>query len=324
MYVINARNVNDAYASGVRYILEHGTREKSRNGDVIVAPGPVCTVYARPRERVLFDASRDANPFFHLMEALWMLAGERAAAWPVKFNKQMAEYANDDGNYDGAYGYRWRKHFGIDQILWAIDHLLHNPESRRCVITMFDGFADRSDTSRDIPCNTHLYLDCRNHRLNMTVCNRSNDAIWGAYGANAVHFSMLQEVIAAGVSKPVGEYRQISNNLHIYTGIPKVWDAVQSLKYDNLYSRGLVQPWQLVRSTDAKLFLKECELFLSDPETPYHYDNQFFYYVARPVYMAWKEYKAGDYCAGAMSWADQIEAPDWRRACQDWLIRRQK
>jgi thymidylate synthase len=323
MHVINARNVNDAYAKGVQYLLTQGLKEKSRNGAVLVAPGPVCTVYDRPRERVLFDASRDANPFFHLMEALWMLAGERAAAWPVKFNKQMAEYANDDGNYDGAYGYRWRRHFDIDQVVWAVDHLKNDPASRRCVITMFDGFADRSANSRDIPCNTHLYLDCRGNRLNITVCNRSNDAVWGAYGANVVHFSMLQEVIAAGVSKPVGEYRQISNNLHIYTDIPKVWKAVQNQRPDDHYRTGLAHPWQLVRSTDVGMFLAECELFLQDPEAPYHYDNQFFYYVARPVYMAWKEYKAGDR-VHAESWASQIEASDWRQACQDWLGRRQK
>ena len=33
-------------------------------------------------------------------------------------------------------------------------------------------------------------------KLCMTVCNRSNDMLWGAYGANVVHMSMLQEFVA--------------------------------------------------------------------------------------------------------------------------------
>lgn len=318
---IKGRNVNDCYAVALTYLLTQGVHETSRNGRVLVAPEPVLTTYQRPLERVLFDPNRDANPFFHLMEAIWMLAGERAAAWPVHFNKQMAEYANDNGEYDGAYGYRWRRYFGLDQIKWAVEHLRSNPDSRRCVITMLDGFGDRSDTSKDIPCNTHLYLDCRGRKLNMTVCNRSNDAVWGCYGANAVHFSVLLEVIAAGVGIPVGEYRQFSNNLHIYTDIPKVVQAVHSVQVCDHYKTGDYPPFPLVKRYGT--FLNECEIFLAEPEAPYHYDNLFFYYVSRPMYLAWQEYKKGEF-RSALSWANQIEDQAWSLACDSWICRRIK
>lgn len=318
---IKGRNVNDCYDTAVRYLRREGVVESSRNGTVLVAPEPVTTTYTRPLERVLFDPSRDANPFFHLMEAIWMLAGERAAAWPVQFNKQMAEYARDDGTYEGAYGYRWRRHFGIDQIKWAVEHLRENPNSRRCVITMFDGFADRSNESKDIPCNTHIYLDTRWGRVNMTVCNRSNDAVWGCYGANAVHFSCLLEVIAAGLGLPVGEYRQFSNNLHIYTDIPKVYKAITGLQYLDLYEQQGFKPFPLVKNYGT--FLQECELFLKDPVTTYKYDNPFFYHVARLIYLAWQVYHEKD-IEGALAYLHDCEDHAWRYACISWILRRNK
>jgi hypothetical protein len=268
---------------------------------------------------VLFDTFRDANPFFHLMEAVWMLAGEKAAAWPVKFNKQMAEYASDDGNYEGAYGYRWRRHFGLDQVQWAVDHLRDDPTSRRCVITMFDGFGDRSTQSKDIPCNTHLYLSIVDGSLDMMVCNRSNDAVWGCYGANAVHFSVLQEVIAAGIGVPVGFYRQVSNNLHVYPDIPKVREALENTDYQDMYGMGL-SSFPLV--ADYGTFLAECERFVKDPYGV-QWNNPFFYYVARPMYLAWEAYKRKDY-VDAISWCEQIEDEAWQYACINWLVKRNK
>jgi hypothetical protein len=59
--VINARNVNDALPAGIAYLLEHGVREESRAGPVLVSPTPVTTVYERPQERVLFSPARNAG-----------------------------------------------------------------------------------------------------------------------------------------------------------------------------------------------------------------------------------------------------------------------
>lgn len=319
MFNIMARNVNDAYDVGVRRILEEGVGEPSRNGTVITLQEPTMIEYLRPTERVLFDPSRDANPFFHFMEAIWMLAGERAAAWPVKFNKQMAEYANDDGEYDGAYGYRWRNHFGIDQIPYVVEMLRADPTSRRAVIAMYDPRYEKAG-SKDIPCNTQIYFRIVSGKLCMTVTNRSNDAVWGAFGANAVHFSMLQEVVAAMVGVPVGAYYQFTNNLHIYTDIDKVWRAVNNLDYSNPYMTHEVEPYALVQYPDE--FLTDCELFLNNPSA-LNTTNPVFYDVARPMYLAWEEYKEGN-MNDALIWASEIAASDWQLACIQWLQRRLK
>ena len=319
MSQITVRNVNDAYEQGIRLVMREGTSGPSRNGEVVAMQEPVLIEYLNPRERVLFDPNRDANPFFHFMEAIWMLAGSREAAWPVKFNRQMEAYANADGYYDGAYGFRWRHHFCFDQIVYVAGMLRNDPYTRRAVIGMYDPrFED--DDSKDIPCNTQIFFRIVDYKLDMTVTNRSNDAVWGAFGANAVHFSMLQEVMAAMIGREVGHYFQFTNNLHIYTGIPKVRDSIMRLEYQNYYMTKEVEPFALVSNPGT--FLKDCENFIDNPFIVDN-TNPLFYYVARPMYMAWMAYKEGD-IGKAIAWCTDIEATDWRRACIEWLKRRQK
>ena len=92
MKVIEASSPDDALAQGMRHLLERGVREPSRVGEVLVAPAPVATVYRYPRARVSFSPVRDANPFFHVMEALWMLAGRNDVAFLAAYNQRMAEF----------------------------------------------------------------------------------------------------------------------------------------------------------------------------------------------------------------------------------------
>lgn len=122
------RNVNEAFNELVKGIAMGGDpafqtfpsrvvknyipteRKSSRVGDTLQVTEPVIVTYEKPRERVLFNAARDANPFFHLFESLWMLAGHNDVA-PLQFySSNIAEVASDDGKtFNGAYGYRWRQ-----------------------------------------------------------------------------------------------------------------------------------------------------------------------------------------------------------------------
>jgi len=66
----------------------------------------------------------------------------------------------------------------------------------------------------------------------MVVFNRSNDMVWGCYGANAVHFSFLHEFIGRSTGLPLGTYTQVSVNLHAYIDgkMGKVYERTQELK----------------------------------------------------------------------------------------------
>lgn len=353
MYHIQARNVNQALKQGLLHLFHDGIEEPSRNGPVLVAPGPVTTTYERPTERVLFSPQRNANPFFHMMEALWMLAGRNDLAWPVQFNKNFSGYSDDGETCWGAYGWRWQSFFGYDQLPEIVEELQRNPDSRRCVLSMWNAapspgsldvvrdtqWPSASDLHRaraggkDVPCNTHAYFDRRGPggALNMTVCNRSNDIIWGAYGANAVHFSVLQEFLAAAIGCPVGVYRQMSNNFHMYTELyPQIvtkgtmrelgGDAVFSDHYNHGEE---LTPMPLVNCGDITAWLVDLEDFMADPLGDVVYLDAFFDKVAAPMYIAWHEYKATNFHT-ALTAANHIAAPDWRLACVQWLERRKE
>ena len=245
MYSLKVRNVHEACIKLIPFIKKNGKEYSSKNGKVIRLTSPICVEYTNPTERFLFWEERDANPFFHFFESLWMLNGNNNLDF-VDYFAPMRDYSDDKRTLNGAYGYRWKNYFGFDQIDFVVNELKNNPNSRRAVISMWDPEdVEKRKDSKDLCCNTQVYfdvqpekikvegfkhkvLDC--YKLNMTVLNRSNDSIFGLTGANAVHFSYLQEYIARKLEIKVGSYFQISNNCHVYV------DEVTQAKSYKLYN----------------------------------------------------------------------------------------
>jgi len=158
----------------------------------------------------------------------------------------------------------------------------------------------------------------------MTVCNRSNDIIWGCYGANAVHFSMLQEYMAALVGVPVGEYRQFSNNFHAYLdtySVEKLKTIAAECDTWNLYANGEdVQPYPLV-SRDENAWQHDLQAFTDDPAGSHAYRDPFFCDTVHPMYQAWA-HRNNIHAAG--TFIKQIKARDWKVAASAWLHKRAK
>lgn len=341
--IINVRNVNYALQEGLHWLAAAGTVADSRNGPVLVAPGPVLTIYSKPQERVMFSAWRDANPFFHLYECIWMLAGRRDAASVAYYARTMDSFA-DEGILHGSYGFRWREWFGFDQLKELVKLLKAEPNTRRAVLQMWDPRGDLQDSghagggaskSKDVPCNTAVYFDATDGHLNMTVTNRSNDIVWGAYGANAVHMSFLQEVIAAAVGVPVGAYAQFSNNYHTYLDRPDVARLIEKREEattgynvyyasDDRYGNPAVKPFVTSpRHMVLDTFLRDCEVLAGVPDAVLAADaHPFLRHVFVPMMAAHKAYKAGDYEAAHRA-LTLCQASDWATAGAEWLYRRQ-
>ncbi len=325
---IKALNVNVALTEGFWHLKTSGVRENSRNGPVIVAPTPVVTEYAHPTERVLFNPVRDANPVFHLMEAIWMIAGRDNVEFLLPFNANFKQYAEDDGVVHGAYGARWRYVLDIDQLHAIVRVLKGNPESRQAVMQMWDAKLDLGQKKRDLPCNTTIYFDCREGRLNMTVCCRSNDILWGAYGANAVHMSVLQEVVAAGVGVPVGLYRQFSNNFHAYTENEQAAEFLRrpSAGYQNPYTPGYVWPMPLVAPhEDYRDFVQDCEELTGLHETEDRevlFQTDFFNLIAEPLRRMYLARKLEGMKFTREEIMSSCPCNDWLAAFADWTARR--
>lgn len=335
MKVIRVRNVHQALPEALHQLRACGLKRGSRNGPVIVFPEPVTTVYERPEERVLFWPERDANPFFHLYESLWMLAGRNDVEGVAHYVNRMRSFSDDGVTFHGAYGYRWRHQFDKDQLPLIIEALKADHDDRRQVLSMWDARADLGRKGKDLPCNLQaLFQVAVDGRLDMTVTNRSNDLIWGAYGANGVHFSVLHEFMARAIGVPVGVYRQVSNNLHAYVQVLEQVASLADAAKDPLtapaarfplcpYERGEVEPFPLM-TLPWREWLGELDMFLSDPGV-IGLRDPFFRRVASPILRAHAAYKEGsgeERYNTALDILSDCKATDWHAACVQWLERR--
>lgn len=377
-------------------------RESSRVGDVLVVEEPITLTYLKPRQRVMFNPVRDANPFFHLFESLWMLAGRNDVAPLAYYNSKIAEIASDDGKtFNGAYGWRWRRagsypretpagyRFGsstmvCDQLETLIHHLQTTPNSRRAVLQMWNVSDDLLliDRVKDVCCNLCVMFSSRkssaalwkfalerfgvsppeindNRRyslqkianfrekkpstigqietevstghvpryLDMTVCNRSNDLVWGMLGANVVHFSFLQEYVANSLGMQVGVYQQFTNNLHIYTDRAKIDEWLKGFeqvpKDYPAFGPNLIED-----QSSRHRFDNENRHFVSKFGQHRTMNTEglftpFLQQVAWPMCAAFEAHKARDYNSANLH-LDQVAAKDWQLAGRQWIERRHK
>lgn len=346
MYTLNVRNVNHALPLGLSLLRDEGMRIAPRGASTLELEGPVATIYHRPREMVLFDQARDANPFFHFFEALWILAGRNDVAFLAHFNKKMAEFSDDGKTFHAPYGHRLRKPqgginekgvpmVGQDQIERAIEKLRTDPDSRQVVMTIWDTHQDWQRT-KDVPCNWGIMFKIRDGALRMTICNRSNDIVWGAYGANVVQFSTLLVYMAGRIGCGIGTYTQLSDSYHVYednpywvgwlpthtAGVPPILDPYVS--DEELI--GVPSKWMLPFELQNGHFDRDLKMMFSvwdedfDPSTA-GYLTASFNCVANPMWNAHRVWKSGRK-AEAISLCAAIEAPDWRKACREWMLRR--
>ena len=313
---LKVRDVPEMYTEMMRLMKMRAFVEDSRNGGVLSLREPLTVTVTHPATRINVDPIRRCNPFFHVMEFVWMMSGSNSPMWISTFNKRFVEYADWDHRTEptihGAYGNRWRSHFDVDQIVTAVGMLQEDPTSRRVVLSMWDAYTDLGTAHNDLPCNTHVYLRILNGALDMTVCNRSNDVIWGMTGANAVHMTMLQELMANAIGCEVGVYRVFTNNAHVYTDLPNVGkmldttavyypsnDGVTPIKYEGF---PLLQPHENIVS-----FLEDCESFIEGSTITRSY---WLNAVASPMYELWFNRELD---------TDYILDKGWAAACAQWL-----
>lgn len=348
MIVIRTRNVHNALVEGVGLLREYGRPRDSRNGPVLEIQEPVTTVYSFPRERHLFHPGREDNPFFHLLESLWMLAGANDVEPLAGIVKRMRSYSDDGSTLHGAYGYRWRRRFGFDQLSAIITNLREDPTCRRQVLQMWSASDDLKHFRKsnkelrayghgnDVPCNVVATFKVdHDGDLRMTVFCRSNDAIWGAYGANSYHFSVLQEFVARAVGVGVGEMTQVSDSLHAYVHVLERLPSTEELSRnpDPYVCEGLT-PLELVSpGTTTSTWDKDLNAFMEiwrghwKEESVVGIQDRFFRKTALPVLSAYRAYKDKEdpvRVETALRIMRKCHSPDVRLACTRWLERKKR
>jgi len=328
-----ARNTNDLAPVLYDRMHRHGVPVNTRNGPALRLPGVTTITLRHPWERVNFGAERDANPFFHLIESVAMLAGDTGNDVELLsyFAKNMLLFSDDGQRYNAFYGTRARAYRVSDQIdqLKEVCKILHaDPESRQAVICLWDPDLDLGTKTKDKACNLTMIFEVENGRVNMTTFNRSNDAIWGGVtGANVVHLSFFQEYVACALDLQMGVWHHSSANLHVYLNNPK-WPAVlgddlRNLLYPDAGQTRLFTGYADEFDRNVTHFLAELKGNIDgsvDGFTPR--GNPFLDCTVLPMAVAFICWKNGEKDLAYRS-LQMVGSLDWRTAGLIWFKRRQ-
>ena len=265
----------------------------TRNGNAKVL-GQATFIIHPNDPRLCFLKGRNLNYKFAFVESAWVLEGRNDLNTLLKYISNYDLYSDDAKTLNGAYGYRLRHYFNEDQIENAVIHLKNNPESRRVVLQIYAP-NDLTKDSKDIPCNTTIYLKIENNALNITVVNRSNDLFLGI-PYNIFIFGVLQKYIANRLSLNIGIQTQITDNLHIYEkDFKKVSEIINLNSIFDIKKIELTFNWNysdlIINNTTALLnnlhdiddtFLKE--IMINSQKTSTYSDSTFLKFIHEQTY----------------------------------------
>lgn len=166
--------------------------------------------------------TRKMFPVTAFAELCWTLSGEKKLDWLQQHTKMWDEFKNEDNEIEAAYGYRWRKMFGRDQLLQGIEALKRDPSDRQVFISAWDNARDGLGNrwTSNVPCPACFCLNIINKRLNLTLFLRSSDTIVGLpydmlmYGLLLI--VVTHELRKAGIEVGYGRIDAILSHAHVY------------------------------------------------------------------------------------------------------------
>ena len=151
-------------------------------------------------------------------EQIWFIAGVRKPAdFLREYTKIWDNFTNPADVVTVAYGYRWRRHFGRDQIDLLIKLLEKEPSSRHGVVVTWDAAADGLSLfkKKNVPCPYTFTVNIIGGRLHLHNIVRSNDMLLG-FPSDVAGFALLQCILAQRLGVEVGVYSHSISNAHIY------------------------------------------------------------------------------------------------------------
>lgn len=182
---------------------------------------------ALPGKSFAIDIEKDGFPVLTLRkipikifiaEQIWFISGSRRPEDFLRdFTKIWDDFTNPNDVVTVAYGYRWRRHFGRDQLGALIKLLEKDPSSRHGVVVTWDPASDGlGGASRsNVPCPYTFTVNIIGGRLNLHNMVRSNDVILGLPHDTA-GFALLMCMLAQRLGVKPGVYSHSISNAHVY------------------------------------------------------------------------------------------------------------
>ena len=217
---------DEIYQNIVSEIMTRGTEELNRSK----REGSERATYktkAIPGMHFSIDLEKDGFPLLTLRkipikafvaEQAWFIMGSRKPAdFLRKYTKIWDEFTNPGDVVTVAYGYRWRKYFGRDQLKLLIELLQKEPGSRHGVVVTWDPAQDGLSLfkKKNVPCPYTFTVNLIGGRLHLHNIVRSNDVMLGV-PFDVAGSALLAQILAQKLKVKPGIYSHSISNAHIY------------------------------------------------------------------------------------------------------------
>ncbi len=196
------QSMHEAYRSLLTELLNHGVEEvNARTSTKIkMLQGAHSFKLDLLYGRLPVPGNRRYYPHIAAAEVAWQFMGTKDPTFIVSKAPKLWSKFIEDGELKTAYGYRWRKTFGRDQLGLAMAELRANPTNRQLYVSAWDPSSDGlgGPQPKNIPCPVGFAVARFRDDLHMTVLVRSSDVFVGL-PYDVMAYALTLDAIAASV-----------------------------------------------------------------------------------------------------------------------------
>lgn len=165
------------------------------------------------RYPVLTVGDRKLGRKFQAAEAAWILSGDNKVSTISPYSKAISNFSDDGQRFFGAYGPKIQ-----DQISYAVDAIVKDPDTRQSVINIW---RENPRQTKDVPCTINTQFMVRDGVIHCNDTMRSSDA-WLGWPYDIFNFTMLTAYVAlsvrevSGTEYGIGDLRLTAGSQHLY------------------------------------------------------------------------------------------------------------
>lgn len=163
---------------------------------------------------------------------------------PVGGPRQTVENGAFIEGVKAAYGYRWREHFGRDQIRLGVEALRKDPTDRRVFISAWDPMEDGLGTAgqKNVPCPASFNLTVLEGQLHSSLFLRSSDIFVGL-PYDVMGHALLLDALAHELRLRPGILHVTLGHAHLYESH---WDmTAEMMKQEPVVPQLQLPGWKM-------------------------------------------------------------------------------
>lgn len=212
--------INKIYKGILQNIFENGVEEINQrtNAKIKVSKFPIFFCLDLSNGILPIPGNRTIWPHISAAEVAWQTLGTRDPKFIMEYAPKLWQKFIEKDQIKAAYGFRWHKQFGRDQIKLAIEALKNDPTNRQIYISSWNPISDglgKPDQPKNIPCPVGFTLNIIDGKLNMSVMIRSSDVFVGL-PYDILNYALVLDLIANEIGVNNGIISFTLSHAHIY------------------------------------------------------------------------------------------------------------